>query len=340
MKRQPTTRILALALALVLALGLPLSAQAAGGSPAVTYTLSGNSAALSLTGLSGHIYAAQLTLTLSGSIAKSELSFRAAAGQGEYTVTPAGNSTTITLYVYSDTPLNSGSTLSLGTLTGSKALALPSTGTLKLLDRGLAPIQGANGVQVSVAPGAPVVVKLPFTDISEGQWYYNAVQYAYTNNLMSGSGNRFDPEGKTNRAMIVTILYNLEGKPPVTSVSRFTDVPAREWYATPIAWATSNGVVSGYGSTFDPLGNITREQMATMLYNYAKYKGYDLSAANDLSGYSDAWKISSWAMTALRWANANKLVNGYSSTVLGPTNGASRAEAAAIFMAFCQNIVK
>ena len=136
--------------------------------------------------------------------------------------------------------------------------------------------------------------------------------------------------------MIVTILWRLEGSPAVSSANPFTDVAKGAWYTDAITWAAANGIVNGKGGgKFGPTDTLTREQFATILYRYAKdYKGYDVSAAADISGYTDAGRVSSWALDAVKWANAEGLVNGRTPTTLVPGGSASRAEAAAIFMRF------
>lgn len=178
-----------------------------------------------------------------------------------------------------------------------------------------------------------------FSDVFEGDWFYNGVAYAAQNGLMQGvGGGKFNPSGTTTRSMIVTILYRLEGEPAV-SQSAFTDVATGQWYTDAVAWAAANKIVEGYGNhTFGPNDDITREQMATILYRYAVYKGYDVSGLADLSSYTDAGSINSWALTAIRWANSEGLITGRTRTNLVPRGTASRAEAATILMRFCQNV--
>ena len=177
-----------------------------------------------------------------------------------------------------------------------------------------------------------------FTDVSESDWFYGGVAYVVQNGLMQGvGGGRFNPSGTTTRGMIVTILYRLEGEPTV-SQSTFTDVEAGQYYTEAVAWAAANKIVEGYGNnTFGPNDAITREQMATILYRYADYKGYDVSELADLSSYNDADKISNWALTAMRWANKKGLITGRITTTLVPKETAIRAEAAVILARFCQD---
>lgn len=181
--------------------------------------------------------------------------------------------------------------------------------------------------------------KLPFTDVKEADWFYEAVQYVYEKGMMNGTGSTtFDPNGTTSRGMIVTILHRLEGTPSAAGTA-FTDVPAGQWYTDAVAWASANNIVGGYGDgTFGPNDPITREQMAAILYRYARYKGYDVSQSADLSKYTDAGQVSSYAKPALSWANAEGLINGVTQTTLVPQGNATRAQVATILMRFCENV--
>ena len=176
---------------------------------------------------------------------------------------------------------------------------------------------------------------MPFTDVNEGDWFYDVVLYAYDNGLMTGvSATEFAPNQTTTRGMIVSMLARLEG---VTNAedAGFADVAANDWYATAVNWAASVGVVNGYeDDTFRPNAPITREQMAAILYNYADYKGYDVSARADLSDYADAASISSWAEDVLAWANAEGLINGMTATTIDPQGATTRAQTAAMFERF------
>lgn len=176
---------------------------------------------------------------------------------------------------------------------------------------------------------------MPFTDVNENDWFYDVVLYAYDNGLMTGvSATEFAPNQTTTRGMIVSMLARLEG---VTSAedAGFADVAANDWYATAVNWAASVGVVNGYeDNTFRPNDAITREQMAAILYNYADYKGYDVSARADLSDYADAASISSWAEDVLAWANAEGLINGMTATTIDPQGATTRAQTAAMFERF------
>jgi len=178
-----------------------------------------------------------------------------------------------------------------------------------------------------------------FTDVSENNWYYEAVKYVSQNNIMNGTSDTiFNPSTDMTRAMLVTVLYRLEGKPNVSGTNSFTDVKDGQWYTSAIIWASENSIVSGYGGgLFGTNDSITREQMAALLYNYARYKGYNLTATSDLTAYSDTSSISNWAQTAMKWANYKGLINGVSSNKLVPAGEATRAQVATILMRFVEN---
>lgn len=178
---------------------------------------------------------------------------------------------------------------------------------------------------------------VPFTDVKETDWFYDAVGYVYENGMMSGTGNnQFSPNVTTTRGMIVTILYRLEGSPAVSTAS-FDDVAAGEYYANGVSWAAANGVVSGYGNNlFGPNDPITREQMATILYRYAQYKEYETVVTGDVSSFTDGTSVSSYAVEPMNWAVGTGLLSGVGNNILNPTGNATRAEAATILMRFCE----
>lgn len=183
-------------------------------------------------------------------------------------------------------------------------------------------------------------VDLPFTDLAEDAWYSGAVEYVYAHGLMRGmSETAFAPNTSLTRAQAVQILYNLEGQPVVGGAATFTD--AEHWAKTPIAWAQQTGVVDGYeDNSFRPENPISRQEFAQMMYNYAKYKGYDLTAKGNLDAFPDADKMGPWAEPSLAWANGNKLINGHDDGTLDPGGITIRAQAASILMRFDLNIVK
>ena len=195
-------------------------------------------------------------------------------------------------------------------------------------------------VEASFAP-AP----LPFEDVAPGAWYEEAVRYAYFHNIMEGmSETEFAPATALTRAMAVQILYNLEGQPDLSDENLgypYEDVDAQAWYGDAVYWARITGVATGYGDgTFQPGDSITRQEFAQMLYNYAKYKGYDLTAAGDLSTFPDANSIADWAEAAMSWANGNELINGHDDGTIDAAGIGTRAQAASILMQFDQNLVE
>ena len=177
------------------------------------------------------------------------------------------------------------------------------------------------------------VSTLPFTDVAESAWYYDAVVYVYENGMMTGTndGTTFSPSMNLTRGMMAQVMFNIEkGTAPATG--SFADVAAGAWYADAVNWAATNGIVGGYGNgTFGPEDSITREQMAVLLYNYAKFKGEDMASTTDLSTFSDGDQVSDWAQYAMKWAVAEGLISG-SNNALNPLGTASRAEVAQILM--------
>ena len=180
----------------------------------------------------------------------------------------------------------------------------------------------------------------PFLDVNEGDWFYDAVAYAYENGLMDGvGGNRFAPNSATTRAQLVTILYRLEGQPAVSGDLPFTDVEAGTWYTNAVVWVAQNGIVNGVGDdTFAPGNDLTREQLVTILYRYAEAKGYDVSASADLAGYPDGEEIQAYAREAMAWAVAENIIQGMEDDTLKPAGNASRAQIATILMRFCEGV--
>ena len=181
-----------------------------------------------------------------------------------------------------------------------------------------------------------------FSDIKSNDWFYNDVKYVYEKGIMSGTAtNVFSPNAATTRAMIVAILYRLEDSPSVTNTSNFVDVSSSQWYANAVKWAAAKKLITGTSATtFSPNASITREQLASILYRYAQYKGYNVSRKADLSGYSDSNKISSYAKDSLAWATQAKLINGVTNTTLAPQGNATRAQVSAILHRFCDGVVK
>ena len=176
---------------------------------------------------------------------------------------------------------------------------------------------------------------LPFTDVTN-HWAYSAIKRVYTRGWMVGMDEKtFAPDQQLSRAMLAVILYAMAGEPAVTGEGPFTDVPAGCWYTDAIVWAAQNGIVCGFGDgTFRPNEAVTRAQAAVMLYGYAAFTGADVTARADLSAYSDAGQIPAWAMDAMQWANARRLIVGRDSSHLVPDGKTTRAEMAAILSAY------
>ena len=183
--------------------------------------------------------------------------------------------------------------------------------------------------------------KLPFTDVRESDWFYEDVAFAYENGLFAGtSDTTFSPNASMTRAMLVTVLYRLEGQPAVNGRSGFSDVQYNGYYEDAVTWAADNGIVNGTSTTtFSPNANVTREQMAAILYRYAQYKKYNTAASSSLNSFSDHTSVSGYAVASLQWSVAEKLVNG-SNGKLMPTGNASRAQVAAILHRFAENVAK
>jgi hypothetical protein len=173
--------------------------------------------------------------------------------------------------------------------------------------------------------------------VSEGDWFYGAVQFAQENGLMLGTGGgKFSPHATTTRGMVVAILYRMFGSPAVAGTNSFGDVKAGQYSFDAVTWASNNKLVSGYLSgDFGPNDSITREQLAVILMNYAKLKGYDVSARADLSKFGDAGSVSGWAQDAMAWANALGFVQG-SGDMLNPGGNAERCQVAAILQRFIE----
>ena len=195
------------------------------------------------------------------------------------------------------------------------------------------------GVRVTV-DGSFVRTTLPFTDVSLSDWFYEAVNYVYLNELMDGvSTTRFAPDTATNRAMVVEILYRMAGSPSVSGTSAFTDVSAGAWYADAVKWATDNGVVEGRSATvFDPNAAVSRQELAAMLYRYAQYKGYNVSIGENTNilSYTDVAGVAEYAMSAMQWACGSGVVNGTAAGVLSPNGSATRAQLATMLMRFIE----
>ena len=189
-------------------------------------------------------------------------------------------------------------------------------------------------------PASKPEVKLPFTDVSTSDWFYDDVAFVYENGLFSGTDSRsFSPNASMTRAMLVTVLYRLEGEPTVTGRSSFTDVRSGAYYEKAVIWAAANGIVTGTDSTsFSPDAKVTREQLAAILYRYAQYRKLDTDASAKLNSFTDADSVSAYASEAFGWAVSEGLINGASGKLM-PKGDATRAQVAAILHRFVKNVL-
>lgn len=199
-------------------------------------------------------------------------------------------------------------------------------------------IQGQSQPSVRSSGGNKIKVASwsnPFEDVSENDWFYDSVKLVNEKGLFAGVSNtEFAPNDTMTRGMMVTALHRLEGK-PLSSANKFTDVSNGEWFTDAVAWASENKIVNGIGNNeFAPNREITREEMAVIMYNYAKSKGLVVSVNGDLTEFSDSDKVSPWANEAMSWAVGVKLISGKGNGILHPNGNATRAENAAILQRF------
>ena len=182
--------------------------------------------------------------------------------------------------------------------------------------------------------------KNPFTDVSENDWFFESVKYANENGLMGGTTNTtFAPNEPLTRGMLVAILYRAEGEPAVNKSIQFSDVDANVYYASAVVWAQQNGIVNGVTENeFAPENNITREQIAAIMFRFAKYKGYDVSVgeSTNILSYTDFDEISKYAISAMQYAVGSGLMKGKTETTINPLDNATRAEIAAILQRFLE----
>ena len=343
---------------LVLAAGLLFTTAAAAGPQLEASDQAATSQTVGLSGLGSDCQSLQVTFTLSADGVSYDFAPTSdiASLPGVYTTYKQnGSQVTVYLTVRSGTLTSTGS-LELGTLsTADTPFTVEKATGLKVVDQEgegvyyptMDDVTGGNpdggtggGTGGGGTGGGQTPDALPFTDVPQGSWYYEAVGYVYEHGLMSGTGGSlFSPDMTTSRAMIVTILYRLEGSPAVTAANSFGDVAAGQWYTDAVLWANANGIVTGYDNgMFGPEDTITREQMATILFRYAGYKGYDVSARADLSGYTDAGQVQPYAAQAMGWVVESGIINGTTATTLSPGGSATRSQAAVILARFCQGL--
>lgn len=360
MRKRSFRPLAALLAALVLWGALPqaLAAEA----PVLRYTAPDRGATtLTLENVPEDVYAVQLELTLEGTWESPALQTGDAARVPVLRASARGGRTNLTVYlVDGDKPLSRGGSMTLGVLTlapAEQALQMPASATVSMLGEKLALLPGADHCTVQVlekrpasggSGGGPAVVPEPetpgeamdFPDVAESDWCYSAARYVYEKGMMRGvADGRFAPEQTTDRGMIVSILHRLEGRPQAGAAG-FADVASNMYYAAPVAWAVEAGIVSGYpDGRFGPQDAIRREQLAFLLYRYAAYKGYDVSGGKALDGFPDAGAANPYAVRALEWAVGAGLISGSGDGRLAPQGVATRAQAAAILMRFCEKCV-
>lgn len=191
-------------------------------------------------------------------------------------------------------------------------------------------------LMVSLIPAA--YAAHPFTDVEAGKWYTPYVEYCYENGLMNGTDDTtFSPNTKMNRAMVVTVVHRLAGSASPTTSSPFVDVPLGSYYDNAVCWCYERGVTTGTSDTeFSPMKDISRQELVTFFYRYAKAIRLDVSASVDLKSYKDASEVAGWAADAMAWAVAEGIVNGVGDNSLAPKNTATRAECATIIQRFSE----
>ena len=199
-------------------------------------------------------------------------------------------------------------------------------------------VQKRHAIEAIFAEAAP---SAGFSDVDTDDWFFEDVSFVMQTGLMQGtSDTAFAPRAPMSRAMLVTVLWRLAGQPVVNYAMEFEDVPQKQWYTEAVRWAVSERLATGYGNGYFGVADlITREQLATILYNYAKYQGCDVSGAAKLAAYTDAASISGYALTPMKWANAAGLLQGDGDR-LAPGGNAQRCQVAAILHRFCETIAK
>ena len=238
-----------------------------------------------------------------------------------------------------DITISNGShiTVSTGTVIKGDHIIVGSAGASAIIDDEV--VNFTDGTVLILDEETPlgfyVLDESPFSDVDESDWFYSSVIYAYENGLMVGTSDElFSPNALVNRAMVVTVLWRLAGKPAPEGENTFDDL-TQSWYVDAVVWASENGIVTGYDDdSFGPEDGITREQLATILYRYAGFTGTDVSAGSDVGAFSDANEVSDYAYDAMSWAYKSGLITGRTESTLAPRGTASRAELAVILQRF------
>ncbi len=243
---------------------------------------------------------------------------------------------TVTLTVFPDDGYRAG--LITVTSDSGKNLSLSSTGKNQYSFN-------LNHTAVTITafflPAQIPVERVSFSDVSDSAWYRDAVYYVANKGIMSGtSTDTFEPDDTLTRAMTAQILYAMEGKPNFGSIN-FGDVTYEDWYCDAVAWANAKQIMTGYEEgRFGPNTSVTREQVALILFNYAKLHNYDTRASSDLSDFSDYDSISTWAKNAMPWAVGVGILSARDGDRLEPGAPATRAEIAQSLMQFCENVAE
>ena len=221
---------------------------------------------------------------------------------------------------------------------GTVAVLVKEDGTRQIIRK---TATAEDGLLVPVSGSAKIEIvdnAKTFTDVVAAEWYAKAVAFASSRELFQGVGsNKFQPSGKMTRAMLAQVLHNLENNPDHTAAGIFKDVVADEWYAEAVNWAAETGIINGYGNDkYGPMDNVSREQIVTMMWRYVGSP----ESKQALTDYSDASKVSAYAVPAIRWAVENGIVKGYTNSTLKPQGDATRAEVAEMFKNFVEYLAK
>lgn len=186
---------------------------------------------------------------------------------------------------------------------------------------------------------------ISFGDIGGNEWFAKSVSFVAKRGIMTGTGGgKFMPYALANRAQIAQLLYNMDGAKQVGSLASFRDVRSGDWYGKSVSWLIEAAIAQGMGESFGALENVSREQLAVMLYNYAKLNGYDVSLSGSIDSFEDSASVSPWAKDAVSWAAESGIITGtsygYGSSVLDPQGSATRAQIAVMIERFCEKVVK
>ncbi len=219
-----------------------------------------------------------------------------------------------------------------------KVVSVDKKGTVTANGLGTAVVTASLGENKAKCFFKVIEKQFPFKDVTEDDWYYEAVDFVRRSNLMNGQDKKtFGPAGMLTRAQFAMILYRMSGAPKIEYTEKFSDVPKNEWFAKAVLWVDRVGIAGGYSGTdmFGPNDNISREQMAVMMYRYAGYKNYDTGLRADISPYEDASAVSDYAADAMKWAVGSGILTGKNNgAILEPQGLAMRCECAMIIMRF------